>query len=335
MGQIEDALDCAPQGGFVSEDKVKKFSEELKEGEKAHFAAGLDYIERNGEIHNTARQNLAIFTDRRILILTKKLTGKNTKNSIRYEGISEVELKTGLSNKKIIFSGQGKEIIFKVLRPGKQECADIVKFVQNVLEKNDNLGEGLSKGSQKDQYSPKGSYVNQERIKKVEDVLDEDENVHYITSGSTVDVEGSQAGVSLFGDDRSRKSGTKGWVRAAFTQKRVVIKIPQWLGSDERTIPYHNITSVDLDTGLVNKRITLQTPGQTYHVEAQNPDKTECRNIVKFVRDKIRESQKQNSNDSSKKSPLDRLEKLKDLHDQGALSDEEFEEKKQELMSEI
>ena len=178
--------------------------------------------------------------------------------------------------------------------------------------------------------------MTKKQVNKVDDVLDEDENVHYITEGTTVDVEGSQAGSSLFGDDRSRKSGTKGWVRAAYTQKRVVIKIPQWMGSDERTIPYRNITSVDLDTGLVNKRVTLQTAGQTYHIEAQEPGKSECREVVKFVRNKIRDSQT-SSNQTEKKEddPLDQLDKLKDLHEKGAISEEEFEEKKEDLLDKI
>lgn len=181
-----------------------------------------------------------------------------------------------------------------------------------------------------------GDYVTRKRIGKIENVLDEDEVVHHLTRGSTVDVEGSSAGNSLFGDDRSRKSGTKGFVRAAITDKRVVVKIPQWLGSDERSVPYQNITSVDLDTGFVTKRLSLQTPGQTYHIEAHEPDKSEVRDAVKFIREKITSSQKDQvvvqDNDPD---PTEQLKNLKELHDQGVLSDEEFETKKSDLLDKI
>lgn len=182
-----------------------------------------------------------------------------------------------------------------------------------------------------------GAYVTAERIEKIESVLDDSEKVHYLTRGSTVDVEGSSAGSSLFGDDRSRKSGTKGYVRAAITDKRVVVKVPQWLGSDERSVPYQNITSVDLDTGLINKRLSLQTPGQTYHIEVHEPDKDEVRNAVKFIRNKITESQEEQvvvqGNDEP--DPTEQLQNLKELHEEGVLTDAEFEEKKQSLLDKI
>lgn len=182
-----------------------------------------------------------------------------------------------------------------------------------------------------------GEYVTVERIEKIEDVLDKSEKVHYITRGSTVDVEGSSAGASLFGDDRSRKSGTKGYVRAAITNKRVIVKVPQWLGSDERSVPYQNITSVDLDTGLIYKRLSLQTPGQTYHIEAHEPDKEEIRDAVQFIRNKITESPKEQvviqGNDEP--DPTEQLQNLKDLHEEGVLTDAEFEEKKQSILDKI
>ena len=183
-------------------------------------------------------------------------------------------------------------------------------------------------------YEPEGEYVTKKRVGKVEDVLDDDEQVMYLTRGSTIDVEGGGSNKSLFDDDRSRKSGTRGWVRAAFTQKRVVVKVPQWLGSDERSIPYSNITSVDLDTGWVKKRITLQTPGPTYHIEADEPGKGECRAAVRFIREKMTEANQLMSVESEP-DPMEQLERLKSLHDDGVVTDDEFEEKKQALLDKI
>lgn len=182
-----------------------------------------------------------------------------------------------------------------------------------------------------------GEYVTSKRLAKVESVLDDDETVHYLTRGSTVDVEGSSAGSSLFGDDRSRKTGTRGYVRAAITDRRVVVKVPQWLGSDERSVPFESITSVDLDTGLVNKRLTLQTPGQTYHIEVHEPGKDECREAVRFIRNKISEANQTQvvTQESSDPDPTEQLKNIKELHDEGVLTDEEFEEKKQSLLDKL
>lgn len=179
---------------------------------------------------------------------------------------------------------------------------------------------------------PQGDYVTPARVGKIEDVLDDGENVHYLTRGSTVDVQEGGDSSSLFGDDRSRKSGTRGWVRAAFTDSRIVVKVPQMLGTDERSIPYQNITSVDLDTGLVKKRVTLQTMGATYSIEADEPGKDEVREATGFVRQKLGEL---NNGGGTEDSPLDKLEQLRDLHEDGVLSDEEFEEKKQDLLDQV
>lgn len=186
-------------------------------------------------------------------------------------------------------------------------------------------------------YEPHGEYVTAERVGKIEAVLEEDERVLYLTRGSTVDVEGSGSGSSLFGDDRSRKSGTRGYVRAAYTDDRVVIKIPQVLGSDERSVPYHNIVSADLDTGLVNKRVSLHTAGPTYHIEVHEPGKDECREIIAFVREQAEAAQ--GSDDTSARTktetPAERLREIESLRDEGLLSDEEYEEKREQLVEEL
>lgn len=182
--------------------------------------------------------------------------------------------------------------------------------------------------------SPQGDHVTEKRVKKMGDVIDDDEPVHYMTAGSTIDVAGDESGTSLFGNDRGRKSGTKGYVRTAFTDTRAAIKIPQLTGTDERSVPYQNITSIDLDTGLLKKRLSLKTNSQAYHIEIDKPGKDECREIVKFLRDKVEESQ-QTTVSSSEPDPTEQLQRLKELHDDGVLSDEEFEEKKEELLDKI
>lgn len=182
-------------------------------------------------------------------------------------------------------------------------------------------------------YEPKGEFVTAKRVEKMGGVTEDDERIMFMTAGSTVDVEGAGSGTSLFGNNRSRKSGTRGYVRAAFTEERVAIKIPQLTGSDERSVPYHNIVSVDLDTGLIKKRVTLQTAGPTYHIEVDKPGKDECRQLIRYVRDKVSEAQQ--SENGSGTDPTEQLQRIKELHDDGVLTDEEFEEKRQKLLDKI
>ena len=145
----------------------------------------------------------------------------------------------------------------------------------------------LSGDSEPLEYEPRGEYVTADRVAKVADRLRDGERVQYLTRGTTIDTQRGGDNSSLFGDDRSRKTGTRGWVRAAFTDERIVVKIPQLLGTDDRSIPYDSMTAIDVDTGLVKKRITIQTPAATYHIEVDNPGKPEVREAVEFARQQV------------------------------------------------
>ena len=191
------------------------------------------------------------------------------------------------------------------------------------------------RGTEQLDARPQGDWVTPERVEKVDDLRDDDEVVHYMWRGGTIDVEGSSAGDSIFGNDRDRKSSFKG-IFTAVTDKRIVIAIPQVLGDDERHIPYHSVTSVDLDTGLMARRVSLQTKGQTYHIQAQGPSKDELRDAMRFVREKVEETHRpQQVQATSEPDPTEQLQNLKELHEQGVLTDAEFEEKKQSLLDKI
>jgi hypothetical protein len=182
---------------------------------------------------------------------------------------------------------------------------------------------------------PQGKWVNAERLDKISQLLDNDEKVHYMWRGGTIDVEGSSAGDSIFGNNRDRKSSIKG-IFTAITSKRIVIAIPQVLGDDERHVPYHSATSVDLDTGLVNRRVSIQTKGQTYHIQAQGPSKDELRDAMRFIREKIEDANRpQQIQTESNPDPTEQIKNLKELNEEGILTDEEYESKKQSLLDRI
>lgn len=229
-----------------------------------------------------------------------------------------------------------------------RECgSDLSKFNESSdKDSNTSFRERVQEASKKESSNnenikhhlncePQGDWVNNKQVKKVTGLLDENETVHYMWRGGTIDVEGSSAGESIFGNNRDRKSSFKG-IFTAVTNKRIVIAIPQYLGDDERHIPYHSATSVDLDTGLVNRRVSIQTKGQTYHIQAQGPSKDELREAMRFIREKIEEANRpQQVQAKSSPDPTEQLKNLKELHQEGVLTDKEFKSKKQSLLDKI
>jgi len=163
------------------------------------------------------------------------------------------------------------------------------------------------------------------------DYLDSDEQPHYVIKGGTIDVEGGGDSSSLFGDDRSRKVSLIDGCYTVVTDKRVYCIVQQVTGNDERNIDYNAVTGVDLDTGVVNNRLTIHTKGRTYHFSGFHTSKDECRGAMDYIR------QKKNSTTNRRfdaDDPIERLERLEDLHERGTLSDEEFAEMKSEIIKE-
>lgn len=168
--------------------------------------------------------------------------------------------------------------------------------------------------------------------------LDEDEQPHYLLKGNSVDVEGGGDSRSLFGNDRSRKvaTGTSG-VIAVVTDRRVLVIVPQLTGNDVRNVPYDSVTGIDMDSGIVNKRLTIQTHGRTYHVSGWFTAKSEVRDAMEYIRrrrDRIRTGTPETAREQTR-DPLDALEKLRELAENGVITEAEFESKKRELLDEI
>lgn len=335
----------------------KPLIELLHEGEQPQYYfynpnQGLSRDDNTiGDDMTSGYRTICLVTSQRVLLITKGNTGA----ALEYGLIEDVETSSGLTKNRLsVFTQDHEYVMYIASKMDFDEIAEAGDYInQKAAEASSDNGQIAAienfrqpwQSSSADRSADEaiatntvGSYVTQDRFNKINDILDPDEVVHYITRGTTVDVEGSSAGTSLFGDDRSRKTGTKGYVRAVITDRRVAIKVPQVLGNDERSVPYDSITSADLDTGLINKRITLQTPGQTYHIEAQEPGKEEVREAVRFIREKRSEANQPDvvtTNESSESDPLDQLEKLRELHEKGAVSDSEFENKKADLLDQI
>ncbi|MFB6186841.1 MAG: SHOCT domain-containing protein, partial [Halobacteriaceae archaeon] len=133
---------------------------------------------------------------------------------------------------------------------------------------------------------------------------------------------------SITGWDRDRRIGGAFTV---ITEQRVLIIANHLRGYDEHTIPYDSITAINLNSGIFSKRLTLQTRGATYHLSVTNSDDDEVQDAVEWLRERRRQGDSHDSTDD----PLDRLEKLKNLYDNGAITEDEFEEKKASLLDEI
>lgn len=135
------------------------------------------------------------------------------------------------------------------------------------------------------------------------------------------------------------------------TDRKLVIRNPMMLGLREsiEVIPYTEITAVHLKKGVFSSEVTITAPGLTTelgrffkltrHGVAGIPSipKKKAENFVNIVRDGIKraEASKEKQQITTTPTPLEELKKLKELLDIGAITQEEYEEKKKKILEKI
>lgn len=179
---------------------------------------------------------------------------------------------------------------------------------------------------------PQNEYVSEETVAEIDDLLRPGERVRYLAKGTGGGLELADGGRNWRGNEKNAEIATKGRVRTAATDQRLVIEVPQLTGSNEYSVPYENVTSIDVNTSLMSVRLTIQTPGQTYRPDVDGLTEETAREMAEFVREQMSADGGDADVDAD---PLDQLERLRDLHEDGVVSDEEFEEKKRESLDKV
>ena len=132
-----------------------------------------------------------------------------------------------------------------------------------------------------------------------------------------------------------KSSQQMGWL--VVTNKRVIrftrgSLIGSGGGSD--AFYYINISSVQGNKGMLGGGIELSVFGKTERIDYFQ--KKEVDLAVNMIRDNVQKARSEASRfTAAPASPLDQIKKLKELLDTGALSREEYEEKKKKLMESI
>jgi len=104
-------------------------------------------------------------------------------------------------------------------------------------------------------------------------------------------------------------------------------------GKGEWTIPHNSVVSVDF---VGHPALHVQTSGRTYYIKIAGTFFDEEENLSEaatYIREKQRESASGESDEDGE--PLEKLAKLGELRDRGVITEEEFQEKKQDLLDEI
>ena len=179
---------------------------------------------------------------------------------------------------------------------------------------------------------PQNEYVSKTEAKNIDKYLEPGEKVHFLARDAVG---------QLKIDGEKRDNITK--VLTAATDKRVIFKSGKVIGGSQTSIGYDDISSVELSFGMVQKRINLETDSKVFGIGIGQIGKDEVQDMAQFIREKMRESNETGDtktevaagNSESEEDPLDKLERLGELRDDGVITEEDFQEKKESLLDQI
>lgn len=146
------------------------------------------------------------------------------------------------------------------------------------------------------------------------------------------------------------------------TDRRLLVLVGQETGDRTFSVPFDAITDASYTTGIMKHRVVVQTTSDPYHLWIDASfDESDLQWVVQRLRTAVDDTTDASAAAGGSASPnvaaesdggtatddggaagggdaadpLDKLERLKELNEQGVVSDAEFEEKKAELLDQI
>lgn len=163
-------------------------------------------------------------------------------------------------------------------------------------------------------------------------LLGPDEQPEFLLRGNILDVVDRNAPET---DDRrrSRKVADRGTdLLTLVTDERLLVLVPREAEAERVTVPLSAVTHVDTESAPgVSRRLRVRTDDTAYYVDASGSDGDDAAAVAAFVADR----QHRDGGGADADGVLDTIERLADLRDRGALTDEEFERKKTELLDRL
>jgi hypothetical protein len=141
MADVTKHLYCDPQGIFVTEKRVKKFSSALRPNEKAHYILPLQLINlEDREKMRCTLNGLLLATQQRILILYRKTLGEDDIFELDYSDYNSIEEYGMINlNPKYALKSSSREDKIKIAGTIKSSTDDLsaaIQFMENAIRGN-------------------------------------------------------------------------------------------------------------------------------------------------------------------------------------------------------
>ncbi|ELY40956.1 SHOCT domain-containing protein [Natronorubrum sulfidifaciens] len=174
--------------------------------------------------------------------------------------------------------------------------------------------------------------------------LDVDEQIQHVLRGRLMDYETNDPDRERREESRTRKMASHGRdLLTVVTNRRLLVVVQRNSPADHeyRSIADDDITTVSLETANGNQRLVIQG-GTRYYIDvgrssadAASAASTQLRQRLETQPAAEQSTDATSAAEQSADDPLERLERLATLFEQGYLTEREFEAKKRELLDRI
>lgn len=169
--------------------------------------------------------------------------------------------------------------------------------------------------------------------RRLVDLLEAGEQPHHLLSGTIVDV------VRGAGEEERRSRRTAppdGAVYAVLTDRRLLVAVSYVDSASTETAPLSELTGAVVQAAGADTRLRLRTADGSYDLYPEDRAAAEAAAAYVYERAGAADAGAEpEAGGSTGTDSLERLERLADLHERGALTDAEFEAKKAELLEDI
>lgn len=164
-------------------------------------------------------------------------------------------------------------------------------------------------------------------------LLGESEQPQYLLRGTLLDIGDRTTSESESGQRRRKVASPGTDLLTLITDERVLIVIPREANSEQLNVPLTKVTEIEGESAPgASERLCVHTEETTYYVDTSDTESDETASAREFVTE---EQSGTEPSDRGENDPLETIERLADLHERGVLSDDEFEQKKDELLDQI
>ncbi|WP_232701328.1 PH domain-containing protein [Halobacterium wangiae] len=365
----EETLLSEKRGRFIDNLNGALPVDYLEEGEQPHYILNnggdgivIELPDEEFEISTDEQYSgIALVTDRCIRFLVGQSDG-NEETVVGYGDVEGARWESNMMSNTLFVDCGERAYRLPFSGPDKAECDAVVAYIEDraqaVEEGVAGNGPGdaaaVESSSQLDVSeelveAAEGTGVTLERLQwydgVVADALREGEQPHYIVKGyPKTSIEVQQ------GDDVKQKGMSGGLLKSVkqgvgkkrgnitvVTDQRVIGLMPYLSGTETYSIPYDSLDSVSTTKKTLKTGLKFDSGGKTYFFEVHPKETKQMAEVAEFVRTRRRDyaQQSQPPAEASESDPMEKLEKLKDLHENGVIDDDEFEEKKADLLDQI